>query len=184
MLSHLLEKIARSLEEQGIDYMIIGGQAVLVHGQPRLTQDIDITLGIGPDRLADMLALMEELGWTVLVEEPEKFVHQTLVLPVQEPNSGIRLDFVFSFSPYEHQALQRVHKITIGQTQVRFASPEDLIIHKMIAGRPRDLEDVKGILIKHSDIDQDYIRHWLKQFEDTLAEPFVKRFEQLWEESR
>lgn len=50
MLSQLLEKIARSLEEQGIDYMIIGGQAVLVHGQPRLTQAIDIALGIGPDR--------------------------------------------------------------------------------------------------------------------------------------
>ena len=52
MLESLLEKTAAALENAAIPYMIIGGQAVLVYGEPRLTKDIDITLGVGLDRLA------------------------------------------------------------------------------------------------------------------------------------
>jgi hypothetical protein len=40
MLSELLEKLALSLKEAGISYMIIGGQAVMLYGQPRMTRDI------------------------------------------------------------------------------------------------------------------------------------------------
>lgn len=44
-LKELLKKLSIKLEERNIDYMIIGGQAVLIYGEPRLTKDIDITLG-------------------------------------------------------------------------------------------------------------------------------------------
>lgn len=48
---------------------------------------------------------------------------------------------------------------------VRFAAPEDVIIHKVFAGRPRDLEDVRTIALKNPDIDRAYIRRWLQEFE-------------------
>ncbi len=44
--------------------MLIGGQAVLLHGEPRLTQDIDVTLGVGLDRLADLLSVTNEMDLT------------------------------------------------------------------------------------------------------------------------
>jgi hypothetical protein len=47
MFEQLLEAIARGLERLSIPYMLIGGQAVLLYGEPRLTCDIDITLGAG-----------------------------------------------------------------------------------------------------------------------------------------
>ena len=48
---------------------------------------------------------------------------------------------------------------------VKFASCEDVIIHKMIAARAVDEEDVKNILIKNkSSIDFEYIRRWLLEF--------------------
>ena len=43
MFQQLLETIALSLEKRGIPYMVIGGQAVLLYGEPRLTRDIDVT---------------------------------------------------------------------------------------------------------------------------------------------
>ncbi len=52
--------------------MIIGGQAVLLYGEPRLTRDIDVTLGSGPDRLEDLLGAVSELGLVVLPEDPAK----------------------------------------------------------------------------------------------------------------
>jgi len=51
MVESLLRKISVGLEKRGIPYMVIGGQAVLIHGEPRLTRDIDITLGAGPDQV-------------------------------------------------------------------------------------------------------------------------------------
>jgi hypothetical protein len=46
MFEETLIKIANFLNHLSIPYMIIGGQAVLLYGEPRLTRDIDITLGI------------------------------------------------------------------------------------------------------------------------------------------
>lgn len=179
MFQDLLERIALALDDRSIPYMIIGGQAVLLYGEPRLTKDIDITLGVGPERLPDVREIAEGLKWSVLVETPEEFVRETMVLPCSEPLLGVRVDFIFSSSAYERQAMERVRRVPIGKAQVRFASLEDLVIHKLIAGRPRDLEDVKSILVRNREVDTRYVRRWLEQFEDALSEPFLKRFEEI-----
>src|SRR2546427_9120691 len=101
MFERLLERIAKALESIGIPYMIIGGQAVLLYGEPRLTKDIDVTLGRDTDQSKEILEIVQDLGWKTLVENPASFARQTMVLPCQDPASGIRIDFIFSFSPYE-----------------------------------------------------------------------------------
>lgn len=176
MFQELLEKLAQALTSNKIPYMLIGGQAVLLYGEPRLTRDIDITLGIGPEKLSSLLSIMKQLQLKPLVQEPQRFIEETMVLPCQDIKTGIRVDFVFSFSAYEEQALKRVRKAAIGKTMVCFASVEDLIIHKIIASRPRDLEDVKSILLKNPQIDEAYILAWLKQFDESLSQNCSARF--------
>jgi hypothetical protein len=180
MFEQLLEAIALALDRLGIPYMLIGGQAVLLYGEPRLTRDIDVTLGVGPERLSELLEWVRGSGWQVLVEAPADFVGRTMVLPCLEPASGIRVDFVFSFSAYERQALARVRRVRIGSAHVRFASLEDLIVHKVLAGRPRDLEDVRSILLKNPVFDLEYVRHWLREFDQSLGEASLERFEAIW----
>jgi uncharacterized nucleotidyltransferase DUF6036 len=179
MFRQLLERIALGLEQRLIPYMIIGGQAVLIYGEPRMTRDIDVTLGVGPESLAELLAFAEASKWHVLVESPEEFVPRTLVLPCIDPASGIRLDFIFSHSVYEEQAMKRVKRIEMGNAAVCYASPEDVVVHKVIAGRPRDLEDVRSILLKNPGLDRGYIRNWLAQFDRSLGERYTQTFEQL-----
>ena len=60
--------------------MIIGEQAVLRYGEPRLTKDIDISLGIDIDRLDELLLIVEELFLTPLPEDVPSFVQKTIVL--------------------------------------------------------------------------------------------------------
>ncbi len=184
MLEGLLERIALALDEHGIPYMLIGGQAVLLYGEPRLTRDIDITLGVGPERAGDLVRVARAAGLVPLVEDVETFVRRTLVLPLEDPGGDFRVDFIFSFSLYERQALSRVRLVSMKGVAVRFASPEDLIVHKVLAGRPRDLEDVRNVLLKQRVLDVSYIRRWLKEFEETLPEPVMRRFEQLWDDTR
>jgi hypothetical protein len=68
---------------------------------------------------------------------------------------------------------------------VRFASAEDVIIHKIFAGRPRDLEDVRAIVIKNPGIDRTYIGNWLEQFDasrdETDGKGFVETFQKVVE---
>jgi len=55
MFQALLGSLARGLDRRGIRYMLIGGQAVLLYGEPRLTRDVDVTLGGGPELLPQLL---------------------------------------------------------------------------------------------------------------------------------
>ena len=184
MFQTLLEKLALSLEKRKIAYMIIGGQAVLLYGDPRLTRDIDITIGLGPDEISDINEVIDELNYKILVDSPGSFVVKTNVLPCSEPETGIRIDFIFSYSEYEKQALKKVNIINIGKAEVCFASVEDIVIHKIIAGRARDIEDVKNILIKNNNIDREYIINWLGQFDASLSQSFLLSFEDVWRASR
>lgn len=184
MFEALLERLGNLLDRYHIPYMIIGGQAVLLYGEPRFSKDVDLTLGLEPTQVGTLLEALKSAHIQPLVEDPQGFVQTTCVLPCQDPETGFRLDFVFSFSDYERQALQRVRRTLVGKTPVAFASVEDLIIHKMVAGRPRDLEDVKGILIKNPTLDSRYLHRWLEDFEKGLAQPILHRFKEIQESLR
>ena len=184
MFRELLTKIARKLEKLNIPYMVIGGQAVLLYGEPRLTKDIDITLGVGVDRLDEIISLAKQLRLKILIDAFKVFVKKTMVLPVLDKKSGIRVDFIFSFSSYERQAFERVNKIKFGTTTVKFASLEDVVIHKMIGGRARDIEDVKSILLKNPQYDHQYIVRWLREFDKALGTNLLNKFKILRKEIR
>jgi predicted nucleotidyltransferase len=180
MFEKILSKIGAVLKKHNIPYMIIGGQAVLLYGEPRLTRDIDITLGVNTEYVDELLKVIRELSLKPIPENIKLFVQQTMVLPALEEITGIRVDFIFSFTTYEIEAIKRARKITIIGQEVCFASPEDVIIHKIFAGRPRDIEDVRSIILKNSDMDIQYIRSWLKEFDKSSdKKEFLKTFKEV-----
>lgn len=181
MIKELLKNIAAELQRERIEYMIIGGQAVLLYGEPRLTRDIDITLGVDIDHLDKILDIVKRLNFSLLTQNVEEFIRDTRVLPVKDPETGFRIDFIFSWTPYEKEAIKRANKIKIDDFYLNYISIEDLIIHKLISHRPRDIEDLKTVLLKQKilDLDEDYIKNWLKIFSETLEVDLVKRWKDL-----
>ncbi len=184
MFQKILRTVARELKQASIPYMVIGGQAVLIYGEPRLTRDIDVTLGIGVSELARIKKVLPAMDLKILVKNDREFVERTMVLPTKDKESEIRVDFIFSFSPYERQAIGRARDIKVGRTRVKFASLEDVVIHKVISGRPRDLEDIQSILVKNPKYDPDYISGWLKEFDQSLNQNLLETFKKTEEEIR
>ncbi len=178
MIDKLIKKVAVGLDQEEIPYMIIGGQAVLLYGTPRYTRDIDITLGIDVDKYPLVAKVCKKCGFKILSDQPEKFAHETNVVPAEDVKSHIRLDFIFSFTPYERQAVARTRTVRMAGYPVRFAACEDVIIHKLFAGRAVDQEDVRNIVLKNRNkIDVRYIKKWLHDFDAlcsgrTLREQF------------
>lgn len=170
MFKEILKKLGSILSQREIPYMIIGGQAVLLYGEPRLTKDIDVTIGLGTDGLAEILKACKELGLTSLVPDIPGFVRETMVLPMLDKQYSIRIDFIFSSSGYERMAIQNAKNVLLDGTEVRFASIEDVIIHKIFAHRPKDLEDIRNIMFKNASIDFDYVERWLAEFDQSIPE--------------
>jgi predicted nucleotidyltransferase len=177
----LISRIARELAARHLPFMLIGGQAVLLHGEPRLTQDIDVTLGVGPDSVKVVLEASRAAGLDPVPEDPSTFVKRTFVLPAAQTETGIRVDFIFSTTPYEAQAIDRAVHVDMAGESVPFATAEDLILHKLFAGRPRDLEDAAGVVRrKRDEIDWEYLGRWAREFASVPGrEDMLRRMELL-----
>ena len=161
----LLAGISRELRRRDIPFMHIGGQAVLLHGAPRLTQDIDVTLALGPDEVAVVEDVCGVLVLEPLVADLASFARDTFVCPLRHRTTGIRIDLIFSTTPYEHAAIARAVEVDVGGESVPFASAEDLILLKLFTGRERDVEDARSVVDRQgSRLDWGYLEHWALEF--------------------
>ncbi len=175
MFKELLSSIASALNSKKIPYMVIGGHAVLVYGRPRLTEDIDITVGYDSSHYNKLLGICNKIGLKPLPKKIKEFVRKTNVLPAVEPKTKIRVDFIFSYTPYEMEAISRAISIKIGKSNVSFASVEDVILHKLFAGRERDFEDAQGIVARHKKkLNRAYLTKWAKEFSSLPGKGYIK----------
>ena len=168
MFAELLSRLGDALDRAAIPYMVIGGQAVIVRGDPRLTRDIDVTVGVGTEAIPRLLLLLADLGLAPLPEDPAAFARQTMVIPAADPASGVRVDLILSWTSFEAEAIGRATPVTVDGSTYRVASAADLVVLKIIAGRPRDLDDVRGILVRDPEIDVALIERWLQAFRESI----------------
>jgi hypothetical protein len=150
--SEWLASIAEVFEAVGVEWTIVGALAAnRYRATPRFTTDLDTMAEYDP-RLADSL---EAAGYEV-----------TVISDDGEPPHLIRchrgpasIDILIPVIEYQREALARSvgHVLTV----------EDVIIHKLIAARPRDLDDVRSILEAGVALDLDYLEHWITEWELT-----------------
>ncbi len=107
MVQAALTKLARVLDAAGLAYAVMGGQAVLLYGEPRVTRDIDVTVAMGPEGVPALLARLAEAGWRPLPEKPEEFVERHLVLPVEDTGGEVRVDLILGLTAFEREAVAR-----------------------------------------------------------------------------
>ena len=96
----------------------------------------------------------------------------------------MRVDLIFSHTPYGRQAIARAVAKSIGGATVKIASLEDTIIHKIVANRPRDIEDAMSMMLKNPGLDRGYVRGWLGEFDKDLDDGRLRTFEQLLKRTR
>lgn len=140
-----LQAVARALV--GEQWYLFGAQAVALHGVPRTTADIDVT--VAPPR-AGIRGLMKKLrrGGFVLqpVGDVDSFVEATRILPFVHEPTQVSLDVVLSGPGLEEGIHARAVDRRAGSVNVRLIDVNDLLMLKVLAGRAKDLEDVAGLL--------------------------------------
>jgi hypothetical protein len=112
-------------------------------------------------------------GFAPRVDDAVAFAQRSRVfLLVHEP-SGIKIDLSVAGLPFEQEMLSRASTVKVGDFEVNVPSPEDLIIMKAVAHRPRDLIDIASIVEIHPQLDLGRIRKLVKEFASVLEMPEI-----------
>ncbi|MBM4457911.1 MAG: nucleotidyltransferase family protein [Chloroflexi bacterium] len=163
-----IQKLQERLSDAGIPSVVIGGVAVAIWGDPRVTRDADLkTLLERKD--ADRLLAVLTPHYVSLLPDPHEALRRQAMVFVQDAD-GIRLDLLLADTPYDVIAIRRGCDVEVQSgVTLKVCSPEDLVIYKLLSPRPRDYEDVRGVVRRQGQaLDDAYVLHWLRQFELAL----------------
>lgn len=167
-LTSAIGKLDRALRAVGLRYAIIGGAAVVLRGYQRATIDIDAMVWNADDHLEAILAAMQEEGFTFRCAEPTAFARKFRMILASAPDST-EIDVSMGLLPFELETIERAtFELVISNLSVPICTAEDLIIMKLIAGRPRDIEDVQRLAELHPDVDRSRIRKIVAEYGDLL----------------
>lgn len=147
-------RLIEALGDAGVDFVVIGGVAVVVQASPRFTKDLDICYAPDPANLEALARLLVSLNATLRgVFEDLPFVPDartlrgTRILTLTTDLGGLDLLVDPSGSPAWPALRERADVIELNGRRVRIASIDDLLAMKRAAGRPQDLVDIEALEI-------------------------------------
>jgi hypothetical protein len=168
-VADVLAALQGALETLRIRWFLFGAQAAILHGVARLSADVDVTVDLGDRRPGDLVAALGAAGFDLRVRDVPGFAESARVLPFLHRDSRMPLDVVLAGPGLEEQFFAGVEERTIGATRIPVVCAEDLVAMKMLAGRPRDLDDVAAIArVRRADLDLDKVRRTLRLLERAL----------------
>lgn len=165
-----IQQLIDAFDQQGI---IIGGIAVSILSQPRLTADADALILLSLDEVPKLLNVAESVGLKPRIPDVVDFAGRSRVILLKHDESGINVDISLGLLPFEIEAVERSVEYDTGAVRLRLPTPEDLIILKAVAHRPKDMLDIAAVIDAHSNLDKERIEFWVKQFADILEIPEV-----------
>jgi len=151
------EELFKALNEKRVDYIVVGGVALVLHGVVRLTADLDLAVDLEGKNLKKLISCMAELGYKpVAPVKPEDLLNDSLREKwIREKNMrafgfhhlknpGL-VDIIIEM-PVKYQELKKhAVRIKAGDLNIPVVSVEDLIEIKRRTGRPQDEADIQAL---------------------------------------
>jgi len=167
-LSKAIEDIIGLFDSLGLRYAIMGGIAVRVYGIPRATYDVDFTAAVSRNTLPDLFQRVQSLGYSVPDPYLQGWLDQVGGMPLVKfrlflAGRQIDVDVFLAESPYQSSLLDRRRRSKLNGIEAWLVSPEDLVLLKLLANRPRDIADVGDVLFMQGQLDIKYMREWASQ---------------------
>lgn len=164
-----LQRLISRFNNQGV---IIGGTAVSMLGRSRFTEDVDAMILLSIQDIPRLLKVAQQEGIEPRIEKVAEFAKKSRVMLMKHVLSDTSIDISLGIMPFEQEMVERsvVHEVD-DALKIRLPTPEDLIIMKAIAHRPKDLEDIRTISDKYPNLDHQRIKKWVKEFAQALEQP-------------
>jgi hypothetical protein len=147
---------------------VFGAQAVNLLGYPRATADLDVTVDLGDVDPMMLVSALAKAGFEPRFAD-RAFVMAARVIPVVHRASALPIDVVLAGPGLEQQFLDEVNHVALGGRRIPILSRENLIVTKVIAGRDRDLEDVRELLAMAPETDEARVEALLAAVDEALG---------------
>jgi hypothetical protein len=145
--------LLRRLAETGVDFLVIGGVAVTVHGYGRSTKDLDIvyaTNAANLERLGDALVSLGARLRGIAEDAPfvpdARALKRTMIRTLDTPLGGIDLLVDPDGAARYEEMRERADVVNLDGVEIRVVALEDLLSMKRAAGRPQDVADIDALL--------------------------------------
>jgi predicted nucleotidyltransferase len=160
-LFEVLKIVSDTARRLGIKVVIMGGMAVSVYAAPRATFDIDAIGDIKEELLDSFLSDLKSQGFSFDEKRPVKIIAGLPFITLYYRRFQVPVDLFLVRNEFQMSIVQRACTLRVSGLDLDLISPEDLILIKFIAGRSRDIEDIRQILIENSQVlDFNYLRQW------------------------
>lgn len=161
-VNEVARRIGQCFDDDGIPYAIGGALALGVWGAPRQTQDVDLSAFVSQDELPRVLDSLERAGVMVDRADAVRRVERTAFF---QGRFGRTIVDVFLSEHPQYAAMQQraARVVDPAGVPLSFISAEDLCLHKLLFGRPKDTVDLERLLAVRPGLDLGYVRGWLTQ---------------------
>ena len=144
MLTPDFKEFIRSLNDNTVRYLVVGGYAVALHGHPRYTKDIDIRLDLDRENARRLVHAIEQIGFGELGLKSDDFLEVDQIIQLGYPPSRIDLITGLPGVEFDDCYASRVEVEMDGVT-VYFINLENLRKNKRASGRLQDLADLENL---------------------------------------
>jgi predicted nucleotidyltransferase len=132
------------LNQQEVEYMVVGGYAVAFHGHPRYTGDIDIWINPTKSNAAKLIRVIEDFGFEVEPLKQVDFEDETIAFHLGSP--PIRIDIMNRISGLRFSdCYSRKVEMEMEGIKICYIGRQDLIANKKASGRHKDLGDIEHL---------------------------------------
>ncbi len=144
MFSQDFKEFLKLLNENSVEYMVVGGYAVGFHGFPRYTGDIDIWVNATISNAEKVLKTLDEFGFGNFNLSQEDFLIKKNLFQLGNP--PFRIDILTSIDgvSFNETYRKKIVKI-IDDVEINFIGLNELIKNKQASGRDKDLLDLKNL---------------------------------------
>jgi hypothetical protein len=175
-----LSDAERFLVSHQVPHALIGGLAVSLRGQPRLTADVDIVVAVDLDRALELIAVLDTSDFRPLFEDVAEVVQRSFILPLRHRSTHVKVDLSIGLSGFEKRAVARAEICHVAGILIPVATTEDLLIMKSLAARPRDDQDLEGLVIAQGDsLDWGYCEQTAAELGEALGIDLAAKIRQL-----
>jgi|JI10StandDraft_1071094.scaffolds.fasta_scaffold02552_3 hypothetical protein len=155
-------RVAAALVEDGLAYAIGGALALGAWGAPRATQDVDLTVFVAGDAADRVFDALERGGLMLDRVACRRDVDRIGMFKARAGRLFVDV-FLAGHPQYAAMEARRVEIDDGAGGTLAFISAEDLCLHKLLFGRPKDVVDLERLLALRPTLDLAYVRGWLVQ---------------------
>ena len=163
-IEEILKLVCNFMSENHIEYVIVGGMAVLFYGNPRTTLDVDYVVQLSDKDIPVLVKFLQDNGFFADEYDMRAALEDKSHCTVEDKETMFRLDIKGVYNEMDERVLRNKKRTELDNIIIYIASPEDTIANKLLFSREQDLKDALGIYIRQQDnLDMEYLTNICKK---------------------